>query len=110
MSKKNNKQYLLDIIDSINAIFDFINNMDFETFKSDRKTYSAVLREFIIIGEAISKIDEQFKIENKSVEWQLIKDFRNFIIHEYFGIDLEIVWDVIQKELDNLKNQIINLL
>ena len=106
MSKRDNTLYLTDILDSINAILEFVKDMDYSQFSNDRKTYSAVLREFIVIGEAISKIDDELKEENKQIEWQLIKDFRNFIVHEYFGVDLEIVWDLIKNEILGLKQQI----
>ena len=106
MSKRDNTLYLTDILDSINAILEFVKDMDYSQFSNDRKTYSAVLREFIVIGEAISKIDDELKEENKQIEWQLIKDFRNFFVHEYFGVDLEIVWDLIKNEILGLKQQI----
>ncbi|MBS3810135.1 MAG: DUF86 domain-containing protein [Desulfobacterales bacterium] len=76
--------------------------MSFEDFCQDRKTYTAVIREFEIIGEAVGKIPDAIRNDYKNIEWQDIKDFRNLLIHEYFGVDLEIVWKIIQEDLPDL--------
>ena len=104
MSRRKINLYCLDILDSGNAILDFINGINFEEFTNDRKTYSAVIREFEIIGEAVGKIPDDLKQLRPDIEWQDIKDFRNLLIHEYFGIDLEIVWQVIKEDLPLLLN------
>ena len=61
--------------------------------------YSAVIREFEIIGEAVGKLEDRIKEDYPHIAWQDIKDFRNLLIHEYFGVDLEIVWNVIEDDL-----------
>ncbi len=94
--------YCSDILDSGNAILEYVKNISFEEFCQDRKTYSAVIREFEIIGEAVSKLPEEIKQNYHDIEWQDIKDLRNILIHEYFGVDLEIVWNVIQDDLPAL--------
>lgn len=109
MFKRNIRLYIDDIKESISAIQEFTLDIDFEKFTSDRKTYSATLREFIVIGEAISHIPENLKERFPQVEWRQIKDFRNFIVHEYFGIDAKIVWDAVEQELPLLKNEIARL-
>jgi uncharacterized protein with HEPN domain len=58
-----------------------------------------VIREFEIIGEAVGKLPDEIKQKRADVEWQDIKDFRNLLTHEYFGVDLEIIWQVIQDDL-----------
>ena len=110
MSEKNLRLYLLDILDSANAIFDFIKSFSFEEFSNDRKTYSAVIREFEIIGEAVNKLPEEVKQIYPHIEWQDIKDFRNLLLHEYFGVDLEIVWKIIQDDLPLLLNAVNEML
>ncbi len=97
--KKEDKLYLNDILESSTAILSYVKNMSFEDFSKDRKTYQAVIREFEIIGEAIGNLSEEYKNKHKNVPWQDIKDFRNILIHEYFGVDLEIVWKVIEEDL-----------
>ncbi|MEK6546638.1 MAG: DUF86 domain-containing protein [Nitrospinota bacterium] len=98
--------YLADILDSGIAIMEFVNDLSFKEFCNDRKTYSAVIREFEIIGEAAEKLPEEFKKGYTDVEWQDIKDFRNLLMHEYFGVDLEIVWKIIKDDLPVLMDTV----
>lgn len=102
MSERSYHLYLTDILESGNAILEYTKDMSFETFRNDRKTYSAVIREFEIIGEAVGKLPDDVKQKYRDVEWQDIKDFRNLLTHEYFGVDLEILWKVIQDDLPGL--------
>lgn len=77
--------FIDDCLESIEAIESYTDDIDFELFKTDRKTYSATLREFIVIGEAVSHIPDEIKDRSAQVAWRLIKDFRNFIVHEFLG-------------------------
>lgn len=97
--KRNIKLYLKDILDSGNAIIEFTKGLSFKDVIKDRKTCSAVIREFEIIGEAIGKLPEELKSEYPQIEWQDIKDFRNLLTHEYFGVDMEMVWKIIHDDL-----------
>ncbi|OHD97515.1 MAG: hypothetical protein A3E21_09685 [Sulfurimonas sp. RIFCSPHIGHO2_12_FULL_36_9] len=106
MSKRDKSLYIDDIIDSSSAIKEFIDDMSFEEFVSDRKTYSATIREYIIIGEAVSNLIEVLEERLPQYPWRMVKDFRNFIIHEYFGVDPQIVWDLTTQELDELVSNI----
>jgi len=102
MSERNLSVYCTDILDSGGAIMEFVNGLSFQEFCDDRKTYSAVIREFEIIGEAVGNLPEGLKKGRPHIEWQDIKDFRNLLIHEYFGVDLEIVWKIIKDDLPSL--------
>lgn len=106
MSEGNLTLYLADILESGNAIFQFTAGMTFENFRNDRKTCSAVIREFEIIGEAVGKLPEDVRRKCHHVEWQDIKDFGNLLVHEYFGVDLEIVWKVVRDDLPGLLKSI----
>lgn len=99
MPERDPRLYLSDILDSGRAIQEFVKGFSFEEFCRDRKTCSAVIREFEVIGEAIGKLPETLKQRYPDIEWQDIKDFRNLLVHEYFGVDLEIVWNMIQDDL-----------
>ena len=99
MSKRDSRLYLCEIIESALAIQEYVQGYAFEDYCHDRKTYSAVIREFEIIGEAVGKLPDRVKQQHPEVPWQDVKDFRNILAHEYFGIDLEIVWQVIHHEL-----------
>jgi len=102
MSKRDKKLFIIDIKESIEAIFEYTKDYSIETFVNDRKTYSAVIREFEIIGEAIKHLPQEITAQYDKVQWRDIKDFRNLLIHEYFGVDLEIVWNTIEIELPKL--------
>jgi len=106
MSERDPRLYCEDILESGSAIFDFVKGLSFEDFCNDRKTYSAVIREFEIIGEAVGKLPESFREKRPDVEWQDIKDFRNLLSHEYFGVDLEIVWKIIDDDLPALMDAV----
>ena len=110
MSERDSRLYLSDILDSGTAIQKFVKDLSFEKFCNDRKTYSAVIREFEIIGEAVGKLTDELQREYPDVEWQDIKDFRNLLIHEYFGVDLEIVWKIIQDDLPVLMDAVREIL
>lgn len=109
MFKRDPLLFVDDCLESIVAIESYTDDIDFELFRTDRKTYSATLREFIVVGEAILHLPEDIKNRSPQVAWRLIKDFRNFIVHEYFGIDPEIVWDAVKKELPDLKRELKSL-
>lgn len=106
MSERTDHVYLQDILDAIQAIEDYTHEINLETFQSDRKTFSATIREFEIIGEAMGKISDPVKQQYENVLWRDIKDFRNKLIHEYFGIDAAIVWNTIQEDLPELQREI----
>jgi uncharacterized protein with HEPN domain len=106
MSERNLSFLLLDIKIAIDKILDYTRDLSFEMYETDSKTKDAVERNFEIIGEAASRIPDDFKREHPQIEWRIIKDFRNFIIHEYFGIDNQIVWDTIQYRLPDLSAKI----
>lgn len=110
MSERDVRLYLVDILDSGNAVLSFIKDSSFEEFCNDRKTSSAVIREFEIIGEAAGKLPDALKQRRPDVEWQDIKDFRNLLTHEYFGVDMEIVWKIIQENLPVLMNAVKEML
>jgi uncharacterized protein with HEPN domain len=91
MSERVTTLLLDDIQSAINIILEFTKGMTLEIYESDIKTRFAVERNFEIIGEAAARISEDFKMSHPEIEWRILKDFRNFIIHEYFGINNEII-------------------
>ena len=99
MSECNFELYLADILESGLAIQSYVQGIEFKGFADDRMRYSVVIREFEIIGEAVGKLPEDIKAKHPNVPWREIKDFRNMLIHEYFGVDLRIVWNAIHQDL-----------
>ena len=106
MSSRTDELYIGDILDSISAISSYICDKSYEEFISNRMAYSATIRELEIIGEAITKISQQTRDRNPDIDYRTIKDFRNVLAYQYFGIDMEIVWDIIHQKLPQLKNDI----
>ena len=102
MSKRDTLLLIDDMLQSALKIKQYTFGMDYQSFINDDKTIDAVVRNFEIIGEAANRIDEDFKFSNPQVEWTRLRGFRNRIVHEYFGIDYEIVWDIIENYLSQL--------
>ena len=84
MSRRPDLLYCQDILESGEAICAYVKGVDFDAFVKDRMRYSAVIREFEIIGEAVGKLAAELKQAYPDVPWQDIKDFRNLLVHEYF--------------------------
>lgn len=110
MSKRDNSLLLQDILDAAHKIVSYTAGMSFEDFNMDSKTADAVIRNFEIIGEASNKLSEALRTDNPQIDWDRIRGFRNRIIHEYFGIDLEIVWNIIEDDIEELIEQIESIL
>lgn len=94
MSEREIKNLLEDIFDAVRKIIAYTKDMTYDDFIQDDKTIDAVVRNFEIIGEAASKVPDDFKTEHPEIEWRRMTGFRNRIIHEYFGIDYENVWKI----------------
>jgi uncharacterized protein with HEPN domain len=106
MSKREPELLLKDIEESIKKIKVYTKGMSFEMFQNDDKTIDAVIRNFEIIGEAANRIPDEIKDKFTEVNWHRIRGFRNRIVHDYMGVDLEIIWEIIEKNIDELQEQI----
>jgi uncharacterized protein with HEPN domain len=95
--------YLKDIMEAIEAIERFTEGIDFKTFSQDDMRSSAVIRKFEIIGEAAKHIPEPIKQKYPDIPWKGMAGFRDRLIHFYFGVKHELVWETIQVELPALK-------
>ena len=93
---------LSDIIEAIENALDYSGGMTIEQFVADRKTIDAIVRNFIIIGEAASHLPEEFIEKHPDLPWREMRDMRNIVVHEYFGVDNLIVWETLQKNLPPL--------
>jgi len=94
---RNTQLYIKDILDSINSIKTFVKGMDFNTFKNDDLVSSAVIRKFEIIGEAVKHIPNEMRIKYPEIPWKEIAGFRDKLIHFYFGIKYDMIWNTIKK-------------
>jgi uncharacterized protein with HEPN domain len=102
MSERNISFLLEDIKESIENILSFTNGLSFDMYCSDIKTVHAVQHNFMIIGEAVARIQDDYKKQHEEINWRQIKDFRKVIVHDYFGIDSSIIWDIIEFRLPDL--------
>ena len=99
------------ILESIQKIQTFTNSVrNTKDFYEDERTFDAVLMNFVIIGECVSRLSAELREKESSIPWQQIKSFRNFVTHNYFGIDSEEVWQVIHSHLPQLKDRVTELL
>ncbi|MFQ6128535.1 MAG: DUF86 domain-containing protein [Thermoplasmata archaeon] len=97
------RDYVEDILSSLQEVEDFTMDMDFESLIADRKTINAVIRSLEVMGEAAKKMPDSIRDRYPEIPWKRIAGMRDKLIHEYHGVDLEIVWEVIRKEAPPLK-------
>ncbi|WP_066633208.1 HepT-like ribonuclease domain-containing protein [Desulfolucanica intricata] len=103
------KAYLSDIIGAVNKIERYTNNLSFQDFLQNELVQDGVVRNLEIIGEAVKKIPDHIKRKKPDIEWKKIAGLRDILIHDYFGIDVVIVWDIIKNKIPVLKKNILNL-
>ncbi|MDK2371813.1 MAG: DUF86 domain-containing protein [Candidatus Korarchaeota archaeon] len=101
--KRSYRDYILDILTSIDEIEEFTEGMDFEEFIGDRKTINAVIRSLEVMGEAAKKIPRKIREKYPDIPWKYLVGMRDKLIHEYHGVDLGIVWEVVKTEIPPLR-------
>ena len=106
---RHNRFRLQDILDAIDRINSYVAGMTYPEFLADQKTQDAVTRNIEIIGEAARSLTAEFREGQPSIPWEDIIGMRNVIVHHYFGILPDVVWDVIHNELPALRSQIAKL-
>jgi uncharacterized protein with HEPN domain len=98
--------YLKDILSAIESIEAFSAGMDYDIFVADDKTMSAVIRKLEIIGEAVKQLPEDIRIRHSNVPWKRIAGMRDKLIHFYFGVEPQLVWQTIHNRLPALKTAV----
>lgn len=106
MSKRGDREFLLDIKEAIKRIGEYTDEMSYEVFLRDIKTQDAVVRNIEIIGEAVKNISSGLKEKHKDISWKDIAGMRDKIVHYYFGIRWELVWSVVNDKLPALLTKI----
>ena len=94
--------FLDDILESCRKIESYRAGLTFDSFKSDEKTIDAVIRNLEIVGEATKKLPADLREAIPGVDWQRIAGLRDILIHQYFGVDLDIIWDVVENRIPEL--------
>ena len=97
--------YIQDVIDSIDKTQKFTEGLTYDAFREDSKTVFAVIRALEIIGEAVKNIPESLRSKYSDIPWKEMAGMRDKLIHEYFGVKYEIVWDTIKIEIPELKSK-----
>ncbi len=94
--------FLRDMLENAQRAIQFTKGMDYKTFAKDDKTVYVVIRAVEIIGEAAAKIPEEVRSKYPHIPWREVKGMRNKLVHQYFGINMEVVWQTIQEDLPTL--------
>ena len=102
---------LESIIEAIDRIIEYTSGFQSaDDFNTDYRNFDATMMNFVVIGEMVDKLSEDFKTNNSAIEWIKIKGFRNIVAHDYFGIDAEEIWQIIKNKIPVLKSDISKLL
>ena len=98
------------MLDAITKIEQYTRNMSFDDFAGNSMATDAVVRNIEIIGEASRHLDDTFRDQHPEIPWNKIAGIRNRIVHEYFGVDVSIIWFIVRKEIEPLKQQLQEIL
>ena len=102
--------YLRDILEAVRKIRAYTAGMSLQSFAADSKSLDAVVRNLEVIGEGAKKIPEDMRARSAEVDWKKVSGLRDILIHEYFGVDAEIVWDIIENKLRALEQGVERIL
>ena len=103
---RDSRVYLEDILEATRKIVSYTQNHTKAAFLEDEKTFDAVVRNLEVIGEAVKKLPEDLRAQHPALEWKKMAGLRDILIHEYFGLDTEIVWDIVKNKVPTLDRQI----
>ncbi|MBF0252388.1 MAG: DUF86 domain-containing protein [Candidatus Omnitrophica bacterium] len=106
VKNRNYELYLDEIKEAVDSILLYNDGLTIDDFINDKKTRDATIRNFEIIGEAANQLPDNIRKNYPDIPWRDLTDFRNVIIHEYFGINYRILWDIISNEIPLLKQKI----
>ncbi|MFB5945356.1 HepT-like ribonuclease domain-containing protein [Albibacterium profundi] len=109
-SELGDKVRLLHILDAINSVERYILHVFYNEFLENSEKRFATVKQIEIIGEACNALSEKLKTEHSDIPWKAIKGFRNVSIHEYFGVDFHVVWEIATHDLPDLKVKIQGIL
>jgi len=102
---------LESIIEATDRIIEYTSGFESaDDFNNDHRNFDATMMNFVVIGEMVDKLSQDFKKKNSNIDWVKIKGFRNIVAHDYFGIDAEEVWQIIKNKIPILKSEITKLL
>ena len=103
---KSPQAYFEDILESIELVQKYVTGKSLEQFRTDKLLQDGIIRRMEIIGEAVKHVPQDIRVKYPEIPWRDISGMRNFLIHEYFGVNLNWVWETIKNELPELEKQI----
>lgn len=99
----------MHIREATESIDEYLEGVSYDHFATNKMIIDAVVRELEIIGEASNNLSEEFRKRHSDILWRRIKNMRNFLIHEYFGVNTKVVWDTCKNDLPSIKQFIIDI-
>lgn len=110
MPPRNWKLRIEDILECITKIDRYTEEMTFDSFRHDEKTIDAIIRNLTVIGEAVQNIPAEVLLKYPNLPWAQMRGIRNVVVHEYFGVSIEILWQTIQNDLPTIVPALQNIL
>lgn len=110
MSKRSDREFLSDILEAIRRIKAYTSETTYEAFLQDTKTQDAVIRNLEIIGEAVKNLSEEIRQRYSAVPWKSMAGVRDRLIHHYFGVNVDVVWEIVRVELGAVASQVEQIL
>jgi uncharacterized protein with HEPN domain len=109
MSERTDREFLSDIREAMHRISTYVAGIEYEAFVKDTKTQDAVIRNLEILGEATKNLSEEFRTAHTGVPWKSMAGARDRLIHHYFGVNLDIVWQIVSTELPKVTEHLPNI-
>jgi uncharacterized protein with HEPN domain len=106
MSRREWSLFVADMQDAIEKIASYVEAMSFTDFQSDTRTVDAVVHNLLVIGEEARCLPTSIKENHPDIDWIAINGLRNRIAHEYFGLSLSVIWEIVQTDLPHLEKQL----
>jgi uncharacterized protein with HEPN domain len=107
MSKRTDQDFISDIREALQRITTYVAGMTYAAFVADTKTQDAVIRNLEILGEATKNLSEELRAKYPAVPWRSMAGARDRLIHHYFGVNLDIVWQIVNVELPQVASQLV---
>lgn len=104
------RDYLRHILDEVDYLIHTSDDLTLDEFLADGTLRRAFVRSLEVVGEAANQVPDPFRVQHPDLEWRLMTDMRNRLIHGYFGVDYELVWDVVQNRIPQLRSQVLSIL